>query len=303
MTVRASLLSFPELCSVAEPILRDFDEVHEETFTTGTFPNGEFTVSLDTPGEAHDVFLLATINPPAERLLLTLTLADTIRRRGARTITLIAPYLAYSRHDKGAPSVEHLFFLLGRLMNAAGIDTMLTIDIHHSVSTTEFGIPFTSLSPAALFARALNDSPFRGATLVAPDDGARPRADDLARNIGGNPPIVYGHKTRTIEGVQTELERCAAERVILVDDILDTGRTLIEAARWLRKNGAPRIAVCVSHGLFTGDTWQELWNLGVERIYTTDSVGSGVIPVDDRIEIIPIAPVIAESIADTRHER
>lgn len=297
MTVRASLLSFPELRSVAEPILREVSGFHEETFTIGTFPNGELTVSLDTQECADDVFILTTISPPADRLFFTLALADTIRRRGARTTTLVAPYLAYSRHDKGAPTVEHIFFLLGRLCGAAGIDTVMTIDIHHSVGTSEFGIPITSLSPASLFAQALRNSPFRGAAIVAPDDGARPRADDLARNMGGNPPIVYGHKTRTPEGIRTELERCTAQRVVIVDDILDTGGTLLEAVRRLQRNGAPRIAVCVSHGLFTGDGWRELWTLGVERIYTTDSVGSGVIPADDRIEIIPIGPLIAESIA------
>lgn len=302
MTRRASLLFFPELRSIAEPVLQHVVTLTEERFECGTFPNGELTLSLTSTAETKEVFILALISPPAERFIAALELADTVRRRGATTITLIAPYLAYSRHDKGAASQERFFFLLGRLFGVAGITAVTTIDIHHPEAAMDFGIPLVSLSPAVLFADVLRSSPFREATIVAPDEGAHRRAEDLGRHLGTNHPIVFGHKTRTSHGVTTELGDCAAERVIIVDDILDTGGTLIEAARILHRNGTRRIAICVSHGLFTGHGWRDLWTLGVERIYTTDSVGSGVIPADERIEIIPIGPMIAESIARTIDE-
>jgi ribose-phosphate pyrophosphokinase len=131
-------------------------------------------------------------------------------------------------------------------------------------------------------------------TVVAPDQGAEHRARSLATQLGGL-PVATVIKTRDATGVKAHrLDGELTEQAIIVDDILDTGETLLAAARLLRDHGVKTLTIAVTHSLLTGESWQKLWPLGVDRILTTDSIRHKA--VDDRIEVLPIAqltPVIA----------
>jgi ribose-phosphate pyrophosphokinase len=266
-------------------------------FLVGAFPNGELTVKVVSTVHGRDVIVVAALTPPAERFIHTLYLIDTLQRCGARSIELVVPYLAYARHDRGEPGVGQMFFFLGRLLLTAGVQRVTTLDIHHPAASVDFEVELDSLPAAALFATRLRGTPFEQATIVAPDDGARERAQALARELGIKTPIVQGQKQRSPDGVTTEFTSWSGSCAVIVDDILDTGGTLLAAAHFLRQSGVQRMIICVTHALFTGTKWRGLWDLGVERIYTTDSVGTGAIPADERIEIIPCSASIAESVA------
>lgn len=266
-------------------------------FTVGAFPNGELTVKVVSTVADHDVIVVATLTPPAERFIHTLYLIDTLQRCGARSIELVVPYLAYARHDRGEPGVGQMFFFLGRLLFTAGVQRVTALDIHHPEALVDFEVELDSLPAAALFAARLRGTPFEHATIVAPDKGARARAQALARELGIQTPVVHGQKRRSPDGVTTEFPPWSGSWAVIVDDILDTGGTMLAAAQFLRESGAEHTIICVTHALLTGTRWAALWDLGVERIYTTDSVGTGVIPADERIEIIPCSASIAESVA------
>ncbi|HET8979359.1 MAG TPA: phosphoribosyltransferase family protein, partial [Solirubrobacteraceae bacterium] len=132
----------------------------------------------------------------------------------------------------------------------------------------------------------------RQVTFVAPDEGALPRATAVARAAGSDQPIVWARKRRTPAGIEhLGLEGAPARRAVVVDDILDTGATLVSCCAQLRRAGTREIAVVVTHGLFTGDRWRALWAEGVQEVWATDTVVSRRRP--PQTHVVSVAPLLA----------
>lgn len=290
------LFSCPELAHLAEALLTTCPGLKHGAYTTDRFLNGELSVLVRTPVERAECVVLASLTPPAERCLGTLLLVDTLHRYGATTIDLVLPYFAYARHDRGGGGRSIAFPLLHRLCQTAGAARILTIDLHNTGATLRGGIPLESLSPSRLFAAALAQSSPREASFVAPDRGATVRADSVRRAAGNELPLLRGEKHRHGATVKTVFAGQPRPHCIIVDDILDTGGTLLEAIDQLRLAGAARFTVCVSHGLFTSTRWEGLWARGVERLVILDTVDRRLVPRDRRIEIRSVAPLLGAAL-------
>lgn len=256
------------------------------------FPNGELSLRVGSGVERIPCLVLGSVAPPDENLLAILQLIDTLRRHGAAEVTLLLPYFGYSRHDRpdGRAST---FALIGALLRAAGVRRIITVDVHNPLAAHELPVETISLSPAPLFATRLGELP--GAALVAPDRGALPRCEAIKIALRGEYRIVSFRKQRTDAGVSSTLEGEPGRENILIDDMLDTGTTLILAAEALVARATHPSTVVVTHGLFTGTEWPRLWRLGVQRIITTDTV-----PIerggelDGRIERVSVVPLLSE---------
>lgn len=136
-----------------------------------------------------------------------------------------------------------------------------------------FALPVVSLSPAALFAQEIISLSLLQATIVAPDEGARDRCQAVARAANMSEEILVLEKRRTVEGVtHGTIAGTVRPQAIVVDDILDTGGTLVSCCEQLQQHGAQDITLLITHGLFTGTHWQQLWSLGVKRMYCTDTI-------------------------------
>jgi ribose-phosphate pyrophosphokinase len=265
------------------------------------FPNGELHVELDTTPAGCHCIVLGAVAPPDEHLLATLLLSHTLKKEGARTITGCVPYLGYARHDRAEPRKSRATAWLGAVLRASGVDAVVAIDVHSPLVHELFPIPVRSLSPAPLFARAILEGGFVDPVVVAPDAGALERCESVRRAAGIPRPVAHLTKTRTPEGVRhSTLHGAVGSHAIVVDDILDTGNTLVSACEALQAAGVREVTVMVTHGLFTGTTWQRLWSLGVDRIYTTDStLLPDSLTACERIVVLPVAPLLAEGL----HER
>ena len=243
-------------------------------FQSARYDNGELHISLKTPVVREHCVVLGTIAPPDEQLLTVLLLAHTLKKEGAGPVTAILPYLAYSRQDKDKPGESMATAWAGLTVRAAGIDQIITVDVHSLAATQLFGLPLTSLSTAPLFADAIRAHQLTGATIVAPDNGAIPRCEAV-KAAAGMPPgeIPYFEKLRVEGGIQHSgpIGQVGAQAVI-IDDILDTGTTLVSACKRLAQTGVQEIYIMVTHGLFTGRHWEELWATGVQQIFCTDTV-------------------------------
>jgi ribose-phosphate pyrophosphokinase len=268
------------------------------TATVGRFSNGELHVSLDAAPGGRGCVVLGAVAPPDEHLLSTLLLGHTLKKEGARAVTACLPYLGYARHDRAEAGKSRATAWLGEVLRASGVDAVVTVDVHSPLVHELFPIPVCSLSPAALFARAIGECGLREPVVVAPDAGALERAEAVRRAAGISRPLAHLTKTRTPDGVRhSVLHGAVGPDVVLVDDILDTGGTLVSACEALQAAGARAITVMATHGLFTGSGWQRLWSFGVTRIYTTDttplppSLGSCA-----RIVVLPVAPLLAEAL-------
>ena len=277
-----------ELADASEPALG--------RWRLGRFPDGELWAELDDPVAGRDCALLGSLAPPDEQTLATLLLADTLRRAGARRILALLPYLGYARQDR-APAGRGLGAAwAGALLAATGVDEVVTVDIHSAAAADCFPLPVTSLSPARLFAAQLPGSA-EGLTVVAPDEGARERCAAVALAAGVTAPIAYLRKRRTAEGVaHRQLVGDVGPRVVIVDDILDTGGTLLSACAQLRAAGAREISIVVTHGTLGGERWRELPAAGAQRIVVTDTIPGVRVRGRGIVEVLPIAPLLIEAL-------
>ena len=222
------------------------------------YDNGELHAVVNSPAAFEHCVVLGSIAPPDEQLLSALLLADTLKKEGAGRVSALLPYLAYSRQDKDKPGESLATALVGRLLAAVGVDEVFTVDVHSDADQQLFPIPITSFSTARLFADALKKYELTGATIVAPDNGAIARCEAVKAAAGlteaGTP---YFEKRRTETGI-THVGPIGqvGPQAVIVDDMLDTGTTLVSACQKLAEAGVREIYILVTHGLFTGERWK-----------------------------------------------
>ena len=292
-----TLFAFKAFQPMAETLV-DAADLTSGSFQALRFENGELHLQIDASVKNEACLILGSISPPDEQMLSAMLLSHTLKKEGARTVTAIFPYLAYARHDKDKPGESLGTAWVGALALASGIDEVITVDMHSDRAKNLFPIPVISLSPAEVFAEALHRAGLIGATIVAPDEGAIARCTAVkraARIVTEETPYFVKH--RTAAGI-THVARIGevGKRVVMIDDILDTGGTLVSACERLHEAGVEEINVMVTHGLFTGDRWMELWRLGVQRIFCTDSVPIRAGVDASKIERLSLIPLLQKQL-------
>ena len=259
------------------------------------FPNHELHAAIQTDVVNEECIILSTIAPQDEQLLSTLLLSHTLKKEGARNIIALLPYLAYARDDKRKAGQSVATAWVGALLQASGVDEVITVDVHSSTAQRLFPIPLVSLSPAELFAQAIKRLSLLNATIVAPDEGARERCQAVARAAAMIEEVVVLDKRRTREGViHVSISGTVGQQAVIVDDILDTGGTLVSCCEQLQLRGVRDITILVTHGLFTGTLWQKLWTLGVKCIYCTDTIPSAKERPSENIGTLSVLPLLCQ---------
>lgn len=268
-------------------------------FNISRFENGEMHLEIQTWAADERCLILGSIAPADDQLLATLLLAHTLKKEKAREITAILPYLAYARHDKDKSGQSMATAWAGSLFKASGYDSVITVDLHSEAARRLFPISVISLSPAGLFADAIKQHDLCDAIIVAPDEGAIPRCEAVRVAAGMLPAeIPYFEKHRTEAGIvhAGPIGRLGP-RAVIVDDILDTGTTLISACERLAEVGVKETYVMVTHGLFTGEGWKRLWQAGVKGIFCTDSVPCNRAMGTEGVVRLSIVPLLASHLA------
>ena len=266
-----------------EPLAESVTGVERVCPTLARFDNGEIEVRLRAPVAGRDCVVLGTAAPPAERLVELLLAADTLARHDARSVRAMLPYMAYARQDRPEPGHSLAAAWLGRALAASGIEAVTTIDIHSDAARELIGLPLASLSPAPLFARALAPTVSPDTVVVAPDGGAVARAAATAHALGTDRPVAWLEKKRTAAGVTHErIVGELARHAIVVDDILDTGGTLVSCCRELISCGVQSVTVAVTLGLFTGRRGSgpgaARRSSGLARVHTIASLLTAAVP-------------------------
>ncbi len=254
--------------------LQENSGVQSGQFHAVRFENGELHMTIETTVAGRHCVILGSIAPPDQQMLAMLLLAHTLKKERARRVTAIFPYLAYARDDKDKAGQSLATAWVAALLEASGIDQIFAVDVHSERAQKLFKIPVVSLSPASICADAIRRCGLQDATIVAPDNGAIARCQAV-RNAAGMPPgeVPYFEKQRTAGGIKhSRLVGKTGRRVVIVDDILDTGGTLLSACEKLTEAGVEDISIMVTHGLFSGERWKMLPQFGVKRIFCTDAV-------------------------------
>ena len=243
--------------------------------TLNRFPDTEAAVEV---GDVHgaDVFILQPTSPPVDEHLIELALlADASRRSGAARITAVVPYFGYARQDRRSRGSDAVGSRLAAdLLQAAGVDRLVVVDLHAPAIEGDFHIPVSHLSAMPLLMERARAILPENAVVVAPDLGAAKLAERFARELGV--PAAFVHKTR-VSGTEVEVHGVTGEvtgrEPLIVDDMISTAGTVLAAATAVLAVGAlPRITVCASHGLFAGSAVERLLDLGVKHVIVSDSV-------------------------------
>ena len=272
--------------------------LRQGNFQVARYDNGELHASVHTAVAFEHCVVLGSIAPPDQQLLSTLLLAHTLRKEGAGKLSALLPYLAFSRQDTDKPGESLAIALVGRLLAAAGFDQVITADVHSEADKQLFPIPIVSLETAQLFADTIKKYRLTEATIVAPDNGAIARCKAIKAAAGvprGDTP--YFEKQRIETGiVHVGPIGNVGSQAVIIDDMLDTGTTLVSACQKLVEAGVREIYIMITHGLFTGEHWRRLWSLGVKRIICTDTVPLPVGLDRSDIETLSIVPLLRQQL-------
>jgi len=289
----AILFSFPNYEHLSQP-LAALSGVRAGNFAVTRFDNQELCARVEGSVSRQTCLVLGSVAPPDEQMLSLMLLAHTLKKDGASRVTAILPYLGYSRQDKNKPGESLAAAWLGSALQTSGFDDVLTVDVHSERDAALFPIPLVSLSTAALFAAAIQQWRLMDATVVAPDNGAIGRCEAVKRAAGV--PVVetpYFEKRRTEKGItHAGPIGQVGRRAVIIDDILDTGGTLVSACEKLRATKVEEIYIFVTHGLFTGELWTRLWSLGVKHIFCTDTVPLPAGLETAQITTLSVAPLL-----------
>ena len=258
------------------------------------FPDGESYVRLEGEVKGETVAIVQTTSPPMQdgRLFQLAFMADAAKRAGASKVLAVVPYLAYARQDKMFLAGEGISVeTIARMLKAAGIDELLTVNIHSEPTLAKFPFPAKTVSAIPLIAKYFVEKGCKGAFALSPDKGAMYIAQQAQQILGGD----CGHlnKTRdryTGQTVQTtEGLNVKGQTVIILDDIISTGGTIVGAAKILREQGAEHVFCGCVHGLLIGDAEKRILDAGVEEIVGTDSVPGNVSKVS-------LAPLLSQEL-------
>jgi ribose-phosphate pyrophosphokinase len=263
------------------------------------FPDGELSVRLNEPVRGRKVFIIQPTSPPVnDHLIELLAFADACRRASAASVTAVIPYFGYSRADKRAGRREPITAsMVAELIQAVGVNHVVTIDLHASQIEGFFHIPVDSLTAAPVMAEAMRPVLSAETVVVSPDAGRVRMATEYAQLLGA--PVAVVHKERA-SGVETRVTRLVGDvrdrPCLIIDDMISTGGTIAESVEALIEAGAlPEITVAATHGLLLHGAREKLSRHETREIIVTDTVAP---PAPDwpRLRVVSIAPLIASAL-------
>ena len=271
------------------------------------FADMEVFVEIQENVRGQDMFVLQSTSFPAnDNLMELLILIDALKRSSARRITAVIPYYGYARQDrKPGPRTPISAKLVANLIERAGADRVLTLDLHAGQIQGFFDIPTDNLFAAPVMVRDIQEKmSTSNLIVVSPDVGGVVRARALAKRIGV--PIAICDKRREKPGeseVMNVIGDVRGKACVLIDDIVDSGGTLCNAAEALLKNGATEVSAYITHGVLSGGAVSRVQNSSLRSLVITDSIQpSAAVLTAKNIRVLSIAPLLAEAIHRTSRE-
>ncbi len=265
------------------------------------FADGEIYIEINENIRGNSVFVIQSTSTPANDNLMELLLCiDALRRSSAKNITAVIPYFGYARQDrKVAPRTSISAKVVSNLITNAGANRIVTVDLHAGQIQGFFDIPVDNLFTTPLFARYIKKK-FKAKKLicVSPDIGGVQRTRGLATKIKADLAII--DKRRPVPGkseVMNIIGDVRGKNCIIVDDIIDSGGTIVNAVEALKKAGALDVYVFITHAVLSGDAAEKIKKSKIKKLIITDSIDNSLkIKNNSKIEVISIAPLMAEAI-------
>lgn len=271
------------------------------------FSDGELSVDIGDNVRGRDVFVVqSTSTPGNDHLMELLILIDALKRASAWRITAVMPYFGYARQDrKVKPRVPITAKLVADMLTAAGANRVLTMDLHAGQIMGFFNIPVDNLMALPVFLPYLREKYGKEKlTIVSPDMGGVERARQYATRLGNvDIAIIDKRRVRANEVAEMKVVGTVKGRTcILVDDIVDTGGTLMKAANTLLEKGAVKVIAACVHPVLSGNAVERLAASNLEEIVVCDSIKQPLAANTPKFKILSVAPIFADAIQRIHHE-
>ncbi len=265
------------------------------------FADGEIYIEINENIRGNSIFIIQSISSPANDNLMELLLCiDALKRSSAKNITAVIPYFGYARQDrKVVPRTSISAKLVSNLITKAGADRVVTVDLHAGQIQGFFDIPVDNLFSTPIFARhAKKKIKSKKIICVAPDVGGTERARALAKLLNVGLAIVDKRRPKPGQSqVMNIIGDVKNQTCIIVDDIIDSGGTIVNAAKALKARGAKEVYVYITHGVLTGDAIKKIKNSVIKSLVITDTIDNLQKTKNVKnIEVLPISGLMGEAI-------
>lgn len=261
------------------------------------FADGEFEVCFDESIRGAEVYLVQSTFPNSDNLMELLLMIDAARRASAKSVNAVVPYFGWARQDrKDKPRVSIAAKLVANLLSKAGIDRLVTMDLHADQIQGFFDVPVDHLYASSCFLPYIESLKLKDLVIASPDVGGAKRANSYAKYLEA--PLVLCHKQRAKANVvanMTIIGDVKDKDVIIIDDMVDTAGTICKAANLMRENGARTVRALASHAIMSDPASERVMNSELDEMIFTDSI-----PYDTakcpKVTIVSIAKMIADTI-------
>ena len=265
------------------------------------FSDGETRVQILEHVRGRDLFLINSTSPPVnQHLMELLLLIDAAKRASAGRVTAVIPYFGYARQDrKDKARVPITAKLVANLITAAGADRVLTVDLHCGQIQGFFDIPVDHLAADIVFSETIKREGLHDLlTVVSPDMGSVKRAREFANRLGAPLAIVDKRRPRENESeVMNLIGNVEGTHALILDDMIDTGGTLVKAAKAIKDRGALTVRACATHPVFSGPALDLIENSVLEELLVCDSIPLAPrAAANPHIRVLTLAPLIGEAI-------
>lgn len=272
------------------------------------FADMEVFVDIKENVRGEDIFVIQSTSYPAnDNIMELLIVIDALRRASARRITAVIPYFGYARQDrKVAPRTPISAKLVANIITSAGADRVLTLDLHAGQIQGFFDIPVDNLYAAPVFIKDIKKNfSNKNLVVVSPDVGGLVRAREIAGKIGAELAIVDKRRPRAgVSEVMNIIGEVEGRNCIIVDDMVDSGGTLCNAADAILEKGANSVSAYITHGILSGEASDRIANSRLKNLVITNSIQPTVETLAVKnIKIINIADLIGEAINNISHEK
>ncbi|RAZ25148.1 ribose-phosphate pyrophosphokinase [Campylobacter hyointestinalis] len=267
------------------------------------FSDGEISVQIGESVRGKDVFVIQPTCAPANiNLMELLILTDALKRSSASSITAVVPYFGYARQDrKAAPRVPITAKLVANMMQTAGIDRVVTMDLHAGQIQGFFDIPVDNLYGTIVFTDYVKNKNLPNPVVASPDVGGVARARALAKTMNLDMVIVDKRREKANESeVMNVIGDVNGKDVILIDDMIDTAGTIVKAAEIFKKKGATSVMAFCTHPVLSGPAYERLSTGALDELVVTDTIP--LKEQNEHIKVISVAPLFGEVIRRVYHD-
>jgi ribose-phosphate pyrophosphokinase len=260
------------------------------------FSDGEYQPGYDETVRGNFVFIIQSTNQPTDNLFELLLMIDAAKRASAYKVVAVMPYFGFARQDrKDKPRVAIAAKLVADLLTAAGVDRIMTMDLHADQIQGFFNVPVDHLFASAVFIPHIKSMGLEDIAIASPDTGGTKRANAYAKFL--HAPMVIGYKLRERANEVTEMRIIGdveGKNVIMVDDIIDTAGTMVKAADVLLENGAKSVRAVVTHPVLSGNAIERIENSKFEEVIVSDTIP--LKQTCSKIKVLTVADLFADVI-------